>query len=79
MNRITPAQCRAARALLEWTRDDLSAHSEVSKSSLIDFERGTRSPYNRTLAAVQQALEDAGIEFIPQNGGGPGVRFRDRL
>jgi len=44
--------------------------------TIADFERGARSPYPRTLEAVQSALEKAGIEFIAENGGGAGVRLR---
>ena len=72
---ISRAQCRAARALLEWTQDRLSAEAAVSKKTLVDFEAGKRTPYDRTIADIVRALENAGIEFIPANGGGVGVRF----
>ncbi|KAB1077589.1 helix-turn-helix transcriptional regulator [Methylobacterium soli] len=75
---ITRDQCRAARALLEWTQDRLAEVSSVSKKTLVDFEVGKRTPYDRTIADITRALEAAGIEFIPENGGGAGVRFRDR-
>jgi hypothetical protein len=48
----------------------------VAKATLADFERGARSPYSRTLGDIQRALEAAGVVFIPENGGGPGVRLR---
>lgn len=73
---IVPAQCRAARALIEWTRDDLAAASQTARSTLADFEANKRQPHPRTLAAIQAALEAAGVEFIPENGGGAGVRLR---
>ena len=72
--RITSAQCRAARAMLEWSRDRLSAAAKVARRTVVDFERGARSPYDRTLADIQQALEAAGIEFT--NSDAPGVRLR---
>lgn len=75
---ISREQCRAARALLEWTQDRLAEASSVSKKTLVDFEAGKRTPYERTLADVVRALEEAGIEFIPENGGGVGVRFREK-
>jgi transcriptional regulator with XRE-family HTH domain len=73
---LSPPQCRAARALLGWSQDDLENASEVAKKTIADFERGARSPYARTLTDLQRALETAGIEFIAENGGGPGVRLR---
>lgn len=75
---LTPAQCRAARALLDWSQGDLAAESKVATKTLADFERGKRTPYDRTLADIRVALEAAGVEFIPENGGGAGVRWRDR-
>ncbi|MEM9618150.1 MAG: helix-turn-helix transcriptional regulator [Pseudomonadota bacterium] len=48
----------------------------VSRSVIIDFEKGKRNPNRNNIAAIKRALEDAGVEFIPENGGGPGVRSR---
>ncbi len=42
------------------------------------FERGLVDANRSTNAAIQRAFEGAGIEFIPENGGGAGVRLRDR-
>ena len=50
--------------------------ARVAVRTIIDFERGARRPYDRTLADIRRALEDAGIVFIDENGGGPGVRLR---
>lgn len=75
---LVPMQCRAARALLDWSREQLSQASGVSLATLADFEVGKRRPYDRTLVDVQVALEKAGVEFIPQNGGGAGVRLKER-
>lgn len=77
-NDISAAQCRAARALIGWSQDQLEAASKVAKKTIADFERGARSPYVRTLDDLRRALEAAGVEFIEQNGHGPGVRLRDR-
>lgn len=74
---ITPAQSRAARGLLGWSQMDLSDASKTATKTIADFERGARTPYPRTLEDVQGALEKAGVEFIAQNGGGPGVRLRN--
>ncbi|WP_292440277.1 helix-turn-helix transcriptional regulator [Mesorhizobium sp.] len=73
---ITSAQCRAGRALVEMSREDLAEKSRVSHRSIVDFERGAREPREATKAALRAALESAGVEFIPENGGGAGVRLR---
>ena len=73
---ILPEQCRAARALLGWSQDDLERHSKVAKKTIADLERGARSPQGRTADALQRAMEASGVVFIPQNGGGAGVRMR---
>lgn len=72
---ITPAQCRAARALLDWSQDRLEMAAKVARKTIVDFERETRRPYDRTIAAIRGAFEAAGVEFIPANGGGAGVRL----
>jgi transcriptional regulator with XRE-family HTH domain len=73
---ITPEQCRAARGLIGWSQGDLESAAKVARKTLVDFERGARTPYLRTLAAIRTALEAAGVEFIPENGGGAGVRLK---
>ena len=74
---ITLSQCRAARGLIGWKNTHLSKAAGVSGRTITDFERGARQPINATLQAIQNALESAGVEFIPGNGGGPGVRLRN--
>lgn len=75
--RITAAQCRAARALLRWSQSDLAEKAEVGKQTLADFEREAREPYDRTLADIVSTLEEAGVEFIGTGDGqGVGVRFK---
>jgi transcriptional regulator with XRE-family HTH domain len=71
-----PAQCRAARALLNWSQVELAAAAAVSKQTLVDFERGARQPYPRTLADIVAALEAGGVEFT--NGDMPGVRLKKK-
>ena len=75
---IRPDQCRAARALLGWSREQLAKKSKVSMATLADFEAGKRVPYDRTLADILKALEQAGIVLISENGGGVGVRLRQK-
>jgi transcriptional regulator with XRE-family HTH domain len=67
-----------ARAGLGMTAEELATAAGVSKVTLSDFEIGKRSPHPRTLAAIRAALEAAGVEFIAENGGGAGVRLRQR-
>jgi hypothetical protein len=73
---MTPEQCRAARELLGWTRVVLSVRSHVSIETIRKAEVGFPRHMPRTLSAIRAALEAAGIEFIPENGGGAGVRLR---
>jgi hypothetical protein len=58
---------------------DLAAASEVSKSTIGAFEIKDENARlgKRTNRALIEAFERAGLQFIPENGGGPGVRFRD--
>lgn len=74
---ITPAQCRAARGLLGWSQDQLidACDGKIAKRSLIRFEKGETSPQPRVIDSIRAALEKAGVEFIPENGGGPGLRL----
>ncbi|WP_343066511.1 helix-turn-helix transcriptional regulator [Martelella radicis] len=73
---ITSAQCRAARALIDWSRDELARASKVAVRTIVDFERGAREPREVTKDAIQRALEGAGVVFVSENGEGPGVRMR---
>ncbi|MFS2174605.1 helix-turn-helix domain-containing protein [Rhizobium pisi] len=75
---LSPAQCRAARALIGWSQDDLSSASKIVKETIADFEAGTLSPSERILQDMKHSLEDAGVLFIAENGGGAGVRLAKR-
>lgn len=72
---ITPAQCRAARGLINMRQDELAALSRISKRTITHFENDERQAVPATLEAIRRALEAAGVEFIPENGGGAGVRL----
>ena len=73
---ISPEQCRAARALLDWSQDQLSKKASVGIVTVRQLEAGAHEPRRATLDVIRRALVDAGVEFIDENGGGPGVRLR---
>jgi transcriptional regulator with XRE-family HTH domain len=77
---MTPAQCRAARALLDWTQPRLAEEAELGLSTIVDFERQRRLVSDGGLTAIRRALEAAGVEFIAvdktSRRGGPGVRLK---
>jgi len=76
---ITPAQLRAARALLDWSRDDLAGKSGVAAITAVGFEHGRTDPKVSTLYKWKRALEAAGVRFIDgDDANGTGVRFRDK-
>ncbi|MBN7807254.1 helix-turn-helix domain-containing protein [Agrobacterium rosae] len=61
---ISASQCRAARALLGWSQDDLADRSSVGRATLANFEKEKSVPYERTLRDIQSALEEAGVIFV---------------
>ena len=73
---ITAAQFRAARALLDWSQQRLADSAKVGVVTIRQLEAAAAQPRNATLEVIRRALEAAGIEFIPENGGGPGVRLQ---
>ena len=77
LDAISPAQVRAGRALLDWSRDQLVEASGVPKRTLVRLEQSETTPHSRTLAAIRTALEAAGVEFT--NGDAPGVKLRAAL
>lgn len=74
---ITGPICRAARALVEVSRAKLAEDSNVDKGVIEMFERGIHTPESDTIAALQTALEEFGVTFIPEEGSqGAGVRLK---
>jgi DNA-binding XRE family transcriptional regulator len=69
----SPAQCRAARALLKWTQGDLAEHAQVARKTVADFEGGVRQLHLRTRVDITSALQAAGVEFTWSDAG-DGVR-----
>ncbi|MGX7874482.1 helix-turn-helix domain-containing protein [Mesorhizobium sp. Root695] len=67
-------QCKMARVALGWGTRDLARNAGVSPDTVARFERGEQLK-GTTVSALRNTFEAAGIEFIPENGGGPGVRL----
>jgi len=75
---LTSEVIRAARALLRWEQRHLADQSSVSLPTIkrLEAKSGLMTGHSTTLLALRSALEEGGIEFIDENGGGPGVRLR---
>jgi transcriptional regulator with XRE-family HTH domain len=71
---ITGSQCRAARGLIGMDQNTLAEAASVARGTLIDFEKGKRTPGANNIDAIARALEAAGVEFT--NGKQPGVRMK---
>jgi transcriptional regulator with XRE-family HTH domain len=65
---MEPRQSRAARALLDWSRQDLADRAKLSLSAVTTFENETRQPETSTLNAIRAIFDTAGIEFLPGGG-----------
>ena len=73
---MTPSQCTAARELLLWTKPQLAMTAGWGLATIVNFERNLRSVSSDAIADIRGALEKAGVEFIIEIGGGPGVTLR---
>ncbi|MDS7596768.1 helix-turn-helix transcriptional regulator [Agrobacterium tumefaciens] len=75
---LTPEQCRAARALLDWSQQKLADTSKIAVVTVHAFEAGQSTP-DQAITALMQVLQAGGISFIDDNAtsaaGGPGVRL----
>ena len=70
---ISPAQCRAARGVLDWTQQTLAETARVAVLTIQHFEAGTSKPRRATLDVIKRAFEAAGVEFT--YGDAPGVKL----
>jgi transcriptional regulator with XRE-family HTH domain len=61
---LTPAQCKAARALLAWNQQELAQRAQLGVSTIADFERGKRTPIDSNIEAMINAFVAAGIGFV---------------
>jgi transcriptional regulator with XRE-family HTH domain len=75
---ITASQCRAARALIGWSQQELASQAGVGIMTIHQLEKDGSQSRRATLEVVQRALESAGVEFIEENGKGAGVRWRKK-
>jgi hypothetical protein len=77
---LTSAQIRAGRALLNWSANTLAQAAAIGINTVRRAETAGNAKSMTTAndLAVRRALEAAGIQFIDENGGGPGVRLRER-
>jgi hypothetical protein len=73
---LTAAQCRAGRALIEWSPEQLSQVCGVELRTISEFEARFRRPDDDVQRLIRTALEEAGVVFIAENGGGAGVRLK---
>jgi transcriptional regulator with XRE-family HTH domain len=75
---ITGAQIRMARGYLRWSVRELSEACGVSVATIKRMEEAEGLPksFAETVVKIQAAFEQVGIEFIPEDGGGAGVRLR---
>ncbi|MBG6143388.1 ribosome-binding protein aMBF1 (putative translation factor) [Labrenzia sp. EL_142] len=71
---INPKQCRAARAWLGWSQDDLAEKAECARRTIAAFEQEKSVPFDRTLRDIQRTLEDAGITFLMDRAQGIGLQ-----
>lgn len=79
-NSVTGRQIAAARTLIGMGQSDLAAAAAISVPTLkrMEASEGPAAGMANNVRAVVSALEATGLEFIPGNGGGAGVRFRER-
>lgn len=69
---ITASQCRAARALLDWSQQRLADESKIGNATIRNFEGGKSTPQHATLDVLRRCFEAAGVDFI----NGTGVKLR---
>jgi DNA-binding XRE family transcriptional regulator len=73
---VTSAQVRMARAALDWTVRDLAEATGLHRNTINNIEVGRYAGDPKTLEIIEETLRTAGVVFIDENGGGPGVRLR---
>jgi transcriptional regulator with XRE-family HTH domain len=79
--KVSIRQIKAARALLGWSQEQLADASGVSIPTVkrLEAQHGLLGGRDETSAKIRNALEHGGVDFLDENGGGPGVRLRKPL
>jgi ribosome-binding protein aMBF1 (putative translation factor) len=72
---MTPAECLAARSLLQWSQLQLANASGADVSAIRNYEDGKLAPNEANVEALRRAFEAAGVQFVTAIGGGSGVRL----
>jgi len=75
MPRLIPATCRAGRALVDWTQEDLANAAGVCRSTIREFEKGHHALQRASEEAVVNALAKVGVEVIATGPHSPGVKL----
>ena len=73
---VTSAQLRMARAALNWTVRDLADATGLHRNTITNIEISRYGGDQKSLERIEAVLRKAGVDFIDENGGGPGVRLR---
>jgi predicted transcriptional regulator len=78
--KVSIRQLKAARALIGWSQEELASAADLSLPTIkrLEAAEGWLAGRQTTVHSIRAALERAGIEFIDENGGGPGVRLSKR-
>ena len=78
--KVSIRQIKAARSLLAWSQEELAAAADVSIPTIkrLEARDGPLGGRDETSKKICSALQSAGIEFIDENGGGPGVRLKKK-
>ena len=72
---VTSEQCRAARALLGWTQEELAIRASVARRTIVEFEQGSRALQVRTRYAIAMTLENSGVVFmVDEESSGVGLK-----
>src|SRR5260370_12042718 len=75
---VTAGELRDACGLLDWSQQELADRAQVGVVTVRQLEAAAHEPRRATLDVIRRCFEGAGVEFIDENGGGPGVPLRKR-
>ncbi|MFT7088214.1 MAG: transcriptional regulator with XRE-family HTH domain [Rickettsiales bacterium] len=75
---ITYKQCKAARELLGWSREDLEKKAKISRSTLADFERGARNLRMDNYEKILKAFDGGGIKFVNNEEGVGAIEINNK-